>query len=381
MTSAADSTFGQRIQPLVPVLAWIIDLILWLSDDGRATSVGVPLASAAVCATLYARTRHPVVVLAAQLVWSAAVPPLHVMPLAGMLVALYAVAATRPPAISVGGLVLTAAVLCRQLRIWADPPPDVLIELLAVCLVAGGAWALGHRSVTMRAEAAAAALRVERLRIARELHDIVAHAISGIVLQAAGARAVLGTDPDRAAQALQAIEVTSAQAVDEMHRMLGLLRSAGGDTAPKLDRQPGLHEVGSLLDWARANGLTPTTVVNGEPGRLDDSTSLAAYRLVQEAMTNTLKHAGPGTAVELRLSWSDTHLTVCVEDRRSGSPGGGGRSRQNSGHGLLGLRERVSAVGGTFTTRAQDNGFVVAAQLPLAQHEKRPPVPAAGPAR
>jgi signal transduction histidine kinase len=381
MSSPADSTFGQRIRPLVPVLAWIIDLILWLSDPDQATSLVVPLASAAVCATLYARARHPVVVLTVQLVWSAAAPALPAMPLAGLLVALYAVAATRRPAVSLSGLILAAAVLCRQLTIWGDSPADVLIDLLAVCLVAGGTWALGHRSVTMRAEAAAAALRVERLRIARELHDIVAHAISGIVLQAAGARAVLATDPDRAAQALQAIEGTSAQAVDEMHRMLGLLRSAGGDTAPKLDRQPGLHEVGNLLDWARANGLTPTTVVKGEPGRLDDSTSLAAYRLVQEAMTNTLKHAGPGTAVELRLSWSDTHLTVSVEDHRPGSSGISGRTRHNSGHGLLGLHERVSTVGGTFTSRARDHGFVVTAQLPLAKHEKRPAAPAGGPVR
>ena len=366
------STFHLRVRPLVPVLAWLTDLVLWLSEEQR-TSVAVPLISAAVCATLYARSRSPVVVLAVQLGWSACVA--HVSqanPLAGLLVALYAVAASRPPRVSVCGLVLTVAALCQQLEIWRWPLRGKLFALLVAILVAGGPWALGRRNVILRAQAAAAAARLERLRIARELHDIVSQALSGIVVQAAGAQAVLPTDPGLAARALTTIESTGARAMDEMHRMLGLLRSAGGDDTPMLDRQPGLPDIGTLLDWARDNGLTPTTLVDGEPGRLDDSTSLAAYRIVQEALTNTLKHAGPGTAVTLRLSWSDADLTISVEDHPGRSPRAAGRSRHGGGYGLTGLGERVSMVGGTFRTRTLDGGFMVSARLPLARHDKEP---------
>ncbi|GAA0492787.1 two-component sensor histidine kinase [Paractinoplanes deccanensis] len=372
-------TLGPRVRPLVPGLAWLADLVLWLAE-GAATPVAVPLLSALVCATLFARAAHPVAVLAVHLGWSVCVAQIwHASPLVGLLVALYAVAAGRSLRLSVCGMLLTAAALAAQLEIWSEPLESALFELLAVALAAGGAWALGRRNITLRAEAAAAALRVERLRIARDLHDIVSHALSGIVVQAAGAKAVLSLDPGLAERGLSAIESTGAQAMDEMHRMLGLLRSAGGDDATWLNRQPGLANVGALLDWARDNGLVPTTVVDGEPGRLDDSTSLAAYRVVQEALTNTLKHAGPGTAVTLRLSWGDTDLTVSVENHLGRPLRAGGRLRQGGGYGLTGLRERVTTVGGAFESRALDDGFLVSARLPLARRLDREPV--GGPVR
>ncbi|MEV4345175.1 histidine kinase [Actinoplanes sp. NPDC049596] len=355
------------VRPLVPILAWLADLGLWLSEDGRR-SLAVPLISAAICALLYARSSHPVAVFALHLGWSVVVANVwHSRLLAGLLVALYAVAAARPVRVSVCGLLLTTAALFAQLEFWKAPPRSALFGFLAVALFAGGAWALGRRNVTLRAEAAAAALRAERLRIARELHDIVSHALSGIVVQAAGAQAVLAADPDRAARALSSIESSGARAMDEMHRMLGLLRSAGGDDRPRLDRQPGLENIGALLDWARDNGLVPKTVVDGEPGRLDDSASLAAYRVVQEALTNALKHAGPGTPVTLRLDWGDTDLTITVENRGAGS-----RPRRGGGYGLTGLRERVTTVGGDFHARTVKEGFLVSARLPLARYDKEP---------
>jgi signal transduction histidine kinase len=362
------SAFWHRVRPLVPAIACLIDLMLWWTDEGKRPDVAVPLITVAVCATLFARARYPIAVLAVHLGWSACVWCSR--PMAGLLVALYAVAAGRPARLSVAGALLTTLVLCGQLDLSAESLRSGLFYVSVAALLAGGTWGLGRRNITLRAEAAAAALRVERLRIARELHDIVSHALSGIVVQAAGAQAVLPTDPGRAARALTAIEGTGAQAMDEMHRLLGLLRSAGDDDAPRLDRQPGLPDIGTLLDWARDNGLAPTTVVDGEPGRLDDSTSLAAYRIVQEALTNTLKHAGPGTAVTLRLAWSDADLTISVEDHAGRSPRAAGRSLRG-GYGLTGLHERVSTVGGTFRSQPLDHGFVVSARLPLARHDKQ----------
>jgi signal transduction histidine kinase len=356
-----------RLRPLVPVLAGLADLALGLTDDPKHY-VAFPLVTIAVCAALYARSRHPVAVLAVHLGWSAyAAYVWDSAPVAGMLVALFTLAATRPLPLSVAGMLLTEVTLYSQLDQPDQTSTDMLLQLLAVSLVAGTAWALGRRTVAMRT-AATDALRLERLRLARELHDIVSHALSGIVVQAAGAQAVLAIDPGLAARALNSIEGTGAQAMDEMHRMLGLLRSAGGEDAAPLDRSShGLQDIGTLLDWARDNGLTPTTVVEGEPGPLDDSTSMAAYCIVQEALTNTLKHAGPGTAVDLRLSWTDADLTISVEDHPTRAAG---RSPLTGGYGLSGLRERVTTVGGTFQSRALDHGYAVSARLPIA-HRKR----------
>ncbi|MFC4071803.1 sensor histidine kinase [Actinoplanes subglobosus] len=349
---------------LVPVLAWAVD---WAHE--RLDSAFDPrslVVSAAVFATLYLRDRRPGLVLVVQLIWSVGAEPLMgvVSPLTGSLVALQALAARRPPALSVGGLAATTTVLFIQVGF---PASDSWAEGLTGFLIATTAWALGYRrydTVTVQQEVTRDALRAERLRLARDLHDIVTHAISAIVMQAAGARAVIADDPERAAQALDAIETTGVQAMDELRRLLGLLRSAGGDVTPDLNRQPGLQDIGGLLDWARTNGLIPATSVEGEPGLLDEFTSLAAYRLVQEALTNTLKHAGPGAVVELVLRWGDENLDIRIQDRPPARRERG-RLRLNGGHGLLGLHERITVVGGTLNTYPSDGGFVVEARLPL----------------
>lgn len=363
---------------LVPVIAWAIDVAHeQMSTDFRAASLVV---SALVFATLYLRGSRPVLVLAVQLLWSAGAwswltPWLGVaFPLAGSLVALQALAARRSPVLSCGGLAATTIVFFRQVGF---PESFSWLEVLASFVITTTAWALGYRRYAAAAAQDAAtsdALRTERLRLARDLHDIVTHAISAIVLQAAGARAVIADDPDRATQALDAIETTSVRAMDELRRLLGLLRSAGGDVTPDLDRQPGLQDIGELLDWARANALTPVTTVQGEPGRLDEFTSLAAYRLVQEALTNTLKHAGPGAVVELLLRWSDEHLDIRIQDRPCGRRILA-RTRLNSGHGLLGLHERIAVVGGSLQTYPSDGGFVLEARLPLDRRRKSDTTP------
>jgi signal transduction histidine kinase len=365
----------QAMSLLVPVLTWAADWAQALGTDFQPRSLVI---SAAVCATLYLRGRRPVLVLVVQLLWGAGASLWQpqwlgvVDPLFGSLVALQTLAFQRRTAVSIGGAVAAMTVLLLQgeTLLWKDS--------LALLLMTAAAWAMGYRrrqAATAAKEAATSdALRAERLRLARDLHDIVTHAISAIVLQAAGGRAVIANDPDRAAQALEAIETTSVRAMDELRHLLGLLRSAGGDVAPDLNRQPGLQDIGELLDWARTNGLVPATTVEGEPGRLDEFTGLAAYRLVQEALTNTLKHAGPGAAVEVLLRWGDEHLDIRIQDRPS-EHRGSGRARLGSGHGLLGLHERVTVVGGTLRTCPYDGGFLLEARLPLDRRHREVPAP------
>ncbi|MFC4066789.1 sensor histidine kinase [Actinoplanes subglobosus] len=250
-----------------------------------------------------------------------------------------------------------------------------LTSVFLFMLISGTAWLLGDRSrladelaeqrAAERAAASAAAVRAERLRIARELHDIVAHAVSVMVLQVAGARAVLTSNPARAEAALETVQDVGRQSMNELRRLLGLLRSASADHDVTTTDQPGLDGVDTLLANARATGLSVDKQVQGTPGQLDPSVSLAAYRLVQEALTNALKHAGPKATVQVTLNWAPEQLTVTVHNdapprgkRRSGS------TPLSTGHGLLGLRERVHTVGGTLHTGPDPAGFVVQAVLP-----------------
>jgi signal transduction histidine kinase len=206
-----------------------------------------------------------------------------------------------------------------------------------------------------QAKIAAAA---ERARIARELHDVVAHHVSVMVVQADGAGYALRTDPDRAAAALQAIAGTGRQALTEMRRLLGVLRSA--DEQAALAPMPGLDELRELLDQARAAGLEVSYILSGTPRELPEGAELAAYRVVQESLTNTRKHAGLAATAAVRLRYETDGLTVEVTD-----DGLGVSSEEGAGHGLAGMRERIAMYGGTVTAGPlPGGGFKVTARLP-----------------
>ena len=212
---------------------------------------------------------------------------------------------------------------------------------------------------------AQAAVQEERARIARELHDVVAHNVGLIVLQAGGARSVLGTDPDRARTALQQVEEMGRQTLAEMRHLVGILRvdeSAIRQPLPRLERLP------ALLDEARASGLTVELTVEGPVVELSAGLELAAYRLVQEALTNVRKHA-PTSRAEVRLCYEPDRLRIEVSD--DGGPSGAVRDRaRNSsgpGHGLIGMRERVLMYEGRMQAGpSSDGGFRVEAVLPLS---------------
>jgi signal transduction histidine kinase len=200
------------------------------------------------------------------------------------------------------------------------------------------------------------AVAAERARIARELHDIVAHHLSVVVLQAAGARA----SGRPAAGALEKIEDSGRQALTEMRRLLGVLREA--DEGPRLSPQPGIAELATLAESVRAAGLPVLLVVDGDHATLPTAAGVSAYRIVQEALTNVLKHAGPAHA-EVAIGCAAGAVTIEVTDDGAGIPSAGARP---GGQGLVGMRERVAIFGGELLAGPQPGGgFAVRARLPL----------------
>jgi signal transduction histidine kinase len=239
--------------------------------------------------------------------------------------------------------------------------------IIFYALLWGAPWAAGRavrrrRLSERRAEQekarAAAAIGEERARIARELHDVVAHAISVMLLQARGGRRVLEAEPADAREAFATIERTGHQALEEMRRLLGMLRASDEQLA--LAPQPTLKELDKLVEQVQAAGLPVQVAIEGEPRELPPGVDLSAYRIVQEALTNALKHAGPARARVL-LRYDADELELEIADDGAGSGDGSG-----SGHGLIGMRERVSVYGGELQAgRRPEGGYALRARLPL----------------
>ncbi|HTX30072.1 MAG TPA: sensor histidine kinase [Solirubrobacteraceae bacterium] len=206
---------------------------------------------------------------------------------------------------------------------------------------------------------ARAAVADERRRIARELHDVIGHSISVMGVQAGAVRSILHEDQEREREALRAVERTGRQAVGEMRRLIGLLRAEEDSAA---DPIPSLRRVEQLVSDLRDAGLAVRLSVNGDLAALSPGIDLAGYRILQEALTNALKHA-PGAEVEAAISCSANALEIGVVDNGSAAP----RTANNHvGHGLVGMRERVALYGGELTTGPTDGGgFAVHARLPL----------------
>lgn len=328
---------------------------------------------------LYWRRHHPVAVFAAVAVGSALQAVLLDTPLWSQVafpVALYAVARYASFA---AGLAAAAVGLCGAVVAairWvtgfggALEADAVIAYAVTIATIVVSAWALGALARTRRAyvdalvergerierEAAqqvALAASDERARIAREMHDVVAHGLSMIVVQADGARYAARQDPAVAATALETIAATGRESLTEMRRMLGLLRT--GDTSD-LVPQPGLADLAGLVVGAEVDATLPDPATP-----VPDGVGLTAYRIVQEALTNVRKHAGPDVRVRVEVTVGP-EVTVLVEDD------GRGAAADDDGHGLglLGMRERVAAHGGELEAGPRPGGgFGVRARLPL----------------
>jgi signal transduction histidine kinase len=208
-----------------------------------------------------------------------------------------------------------------------------------------------------REEQARLAVADERARIARELHDIVGHSVSVMTVQAAGVRSLLRPHQEREREALQVVEQTGREALAEMRRLVGVLRRP--EEAPALAPQPSLEHVDKLVEQAREAGLPVALQVEGEPVQLAAGLDLTAYRLVQEGLTNAIKHANAHHA-EVLVRYDDGYVEVTVTD--DGTGGGGGDS---GGHGLVGMRERISVYGGDLDAGAlPEGGYRLRARLP-----------------
>jgi signal transduction histidine kinase len=209
-----------------------------------------------------------------------------------------------------------------------------------------------------REENARKAVAEERARIARELHDVVGHSVSVMTVQASAVRRLLTPDQEKEREALLIVEQTGREALAEMRRLVGVLRNP--EEAPALAPQPSLSHVAKLVDQAREAGLPVELTVEGEPVPLPASIDLTAYRLVQEGLTNALKHAQAKHA-EVRVRYADGHVEVEVSD-----DGRGAGSEPGGGHGLVGMRERVSVYGGELETGPRpEGGYRLHARLPV----------------
>jgi signal transduction histidine kinase len=327
---------------------------------------------AVACLALAVRRRYPVPVLAV----STAAVMAYSLPgyengsaLMAPAIALYLVAETRPlvPAILAGTVVFAALASATLPGNPFGPTGGAFIllpALVVVPLLAGVAVRSRNAyasSVEDRA-AADASRRVdeERLRIARELHDIVAHSMATISVQAGVAEHVLGENPAAASDALRAIKIASRDGLRELRAILNVLRQAdeGDPTQPA----PSLSQLGALVSRASQAGLPTTIRQAGQPRPLPAGLDLAAYRIIQESLTNAIRHAGPATAT-VAVSYHDAELQIVISD--TGRPAAG-LTAPGSGHGLIGMRERAASAGGTLTAGpVPDGGYRVTAVLPL----------------
>ncbi|MFC7496879.1 MULTISPECIES: sensor histidine kinase [unclassified Nocardioides] len=333
---------------------------------------------------LYWRRHHPDACFAAVAVASAAQPLLVDIPMwsqAAFPVAVYSVARYST---TLRGLLALAVGLCGAVVasvVWVRgfdgdlTAGSVTSYAVTIATIVVTAWALGALARTRRAyvdalvergeqirrEAAqqvALAASDERARIAREMHDVVAHGLSMIVVQADGARYAARQDPAAATDALATISATGREALGEMRRMLGLLRAEDGT---ELRPQPGLADLDALVAAARAAGLRVDATLPDAPPPVPDGVALTTYRILQEALTNVRKHAGPDVTVRVLVEVADDVRLLVEDDGR-----GAAAAPDGHGLGLIGMRERVTVHGGSVEAGPRaGGGFSVSARLPL----------------
>ena len=386
----------------LPTSAWVFDSALALVAASLPMAFfvsmpvpsGVPVGGLALgwglvllhTLPLVARRRFPGAVLgicvASGLAFAALfMPPFFLGP--AMLVAVYSVAAYGRRWVSLAGLVVAELGLAA---VWFTPAMLERSTFLLFMGILAVAWVLGHfvgdrqvyaaqleeRTAELeqaREELARRAVTEERLRLARELHDVVAHAMSVIAVQSGVGAHVAESRPEEVGKALAAIEATSRGALTELRRLLGVLRQ-DNESQASLAPVPGLANLDRLLAEVGRAGLAVRLRVEGAPLQLPAGVDLSAYRIVQEALTNVVKHAGPAHAqVTIRYRGQEVAVEVTDDGRGAVPPVGDGRGR--TGHGLIGMRERVAAFNGDLEAGPRsDGGFRVAARLPLAADQR-----------
>ena len=332
------------------------------------------LVFAVASAALYWRRHAPLAVLAVALVaWASTIGSGYADLGGAAIIALYSAGryATNDRRAHLG---VGAAIVVVILDNLTDPAPWGEAVFGAVTMFV--AWYVGRRvqlreqrAAQLQREQAAEARRIvieERTRIARELHDVVAHRVSLMTVQAGAAKAVAAQDPEGALRAMGAVEEAGRQALDELRHLLGVLRPE--TDLDGLGPQPGLAELPKLVEQTRGAGLDVSLATDGVSAGLPARVDLFAYRIVQEALTNVLKHAGPGARTTVRLGTDRRGIVIEVLDDGRGAtvlPGPDPDDAGARGHGIVGMRERARLLGGTLDARPRPSGgFSVVAHLP-----------------
>ncbi len=345
--------------------AWYVLVTLDYAGSPAAAWGGVTLAGVLGAALVWRRDRPELVaavVLGASLAAHLLIPEI-VIPFAGM-VAVWSLALARPPRVSLVGLAGLLAVSATNLL------TTTLDDTVFTMVLAVSVWALAEAARNRRtaiSEAARRAVSDEQARIARELHDVIAHSVSVIVVQAGAAGDVFDARPDQARAALRSIEGAGREALRELRRLLGGVRTDGGDS--RLDRtetplppQPGVDRVDELAEPLRAAGLRVVVTREGPAFPLPPGVDISAYRIVQEALTNTLRHA-QATAADVTLRYCPDAVEIDVVDNGRGPTGLMG---DGPGFGLIGMNERAASLGGTLEAGpTAHGGYRIHARLPL----------------
>ncbi|WP_410667362.1 sensor histidine kinase [Amycolatopsis sp. cmx-4-68] len=380
---------------VLAVLLGLVDMLLFVADGFAEVPerppwfIAVPL-DVVMVAPLVFRRKSPLwsayVVLVVGVVHASL--ELGIGSVAGLAMSIYSVVVyvgRRQGLVYVGAVVVASAV---QLAL--DPSGELVIDALFLAFGIALCWTLGefvgarraydvevearlHLLETERDQATRIAVAEERGRIARELHDVVAHAVSVMVVQADGASYAIRSNPDLAQRAVQTISETGRGALGELRRLLDVLRSDDADGEPRVP-QPDAHALADLAERMRAAGV-PVELETGELGDLPAGVSLGVYRIVQESLTNTLKHAGRGATASVRVHRTGDLVEVLVSDDGAGripqlAPAGGRRDLRDApvpgGNGLIGMRERAHVYGGTLEVGpAPGGGWQVRAALPV----------------
>ena len=367
-------------------LAAVLAFLGTASTVATGRLAGIPLALVLAVPVVFRRT-YPIAAFAAavaigglQVLIDSRPNPTDLV----IVILLYTLAAYTPRRISVTGLAICLVGSAAAVGRWMPDQLSLLNSVLVGSIMFAGpsliAWVFGDsmryrrayytgledRAARLEAERdaqAQIAAAAERARIARELHDVVAHNVSVMVVQADGASYALLSDPDRARAALAAIASTGRQALTEMRRMLGVLRRDEDGTEPGRAPLPGIGQLGELLEQTRATGLAVSFTVEGVPQPLPGGAALAAYRIVQESLTNTRKHGGPRATAQVTLRYLEDALLLRITDDGRGPAA----ASDGAGHGLTGMRERVAIYGGWVQAGPRPSGgYQVTARLPLA---------------
>ncbi len=374
--------YGDRLLVSALAVMYAGELLRW--DDVRL-ALAIPFGVAA-CFLLLLRRRQPVVMV---LLVLSAIQVVHdvapgfddeaiSIPLL-MLVAIYSLGRwARGLQTWLGLGVVVACIAAFVITDGAHDASDIAFGIVFV----GTPWGVGvamrlHRDREDRLRADAELLRrdqkdgarravaAERARIARELHDVVSHAISVTVLQARGGRRMIGVDDAAVLRSLDAIELTNTAALGDMRRLLGVLRDTDDAPSDGFTPQPSLSRLEDLVEQVRTSGLPVDLEMCGEPGVVPPGVDLSAYRIVQEALTNVIKHAGSKTRARVRVSYLPDQVDVAVSDDGRLDVDSSEATRPSDGHGLISIRERVAVLGGTvWAGPGPDGGFVVSAHLP-----------------